>query len=213
VVRREASASAGLLPVKGTFNQVRIGSLIQGYRATNDDVWEIIDMRHPAQFDHGSTPWFRARQVGTESEVSIPPKPGTYTCTFMVAEDSVDPDVEKPKLDPETVGDPSPLSDGPEIALLVEKLGATLIASRDNATGVWHCPPYEQSPGGRVEYVSHIEIAHGISLEAADTSIEALTTLHGRAHADSYDKPSVMTGGFPHVHDYQDSTKPFGNLL
>lgn len=215
MVARSESASAGLLPVVGTYEQVRIGSLIQGRKATNDDVWEIIDLRHPAQFDHRTSPWFLAVNKATGEQVSIPPKPLGYACTFMVPEGTVDPDVEKPRLDPSTVGPPSPLSDGDEVALLVEALGARVVATLDHETKIWHCPPYEEvlSPDpGRQAYLDHIEVCHGIDVSAIkDGDIADVVTLHGNAHGKNFSKPRGAVGGFPHVHDYRDQSH-FGRL-
>lgn len=213
---RDQSASAGLLPVQGTYADVRIGSLIQGRKGTNDDVWEIVDMRHPAQFDYKTTPWFLAANVATGEQASIPPKTSSYPCMFMVPEETVDPDVEKPKLDVSTVGDPSPLSDGPAVALLVETLGARVIATQDNDTGVWHCKPYEQildPKPGPMEFIDHLEVAHGLDLSGLDTSDPvAMVTTHGAAHAKTFTGAFGSVGGFPHVHDYKAPHKPFGDI-
>lgn len=213
MVARANSASAGLLPVTGTWGQVRIGSLLQGSKGTNDDVWEVVDMRHPAQFDYKTTPWFRIKNLASQAAVSVPPRSSGYPCTFMVPEETVDPDVEKPKLDPETVGPASPLSDGDAVALLIEKLSARVVATQDHETKVWHCLPYEQTFVPRQDYIDHIEVAHGIDLSAIkDGPIEDLVTIHGNAHSKNYNKPATAAGGFPHVHDYKPDGKPFGDL-
>jgi hypothetical protein len=214
VTRRENSPSAGLLPVKGTYGDIRIGSLIQGYKARNDDVWEVIDMRTPEQFDHSTSPWFRAVNKASGEKVSIPPKSLHYPCMFMVPEETVDPDEEKPKLDPDTVGPHRPLSDQEAVDLLVKELGASEIATKDHETGIVTCPPYEQGMFPRHEYLAHLEVAHGIDTSGiVDAPIEQVVTIHGEAHSKNWTNPRPWEArGFPHQHGYADSGKPFGNL-
>lgn len=210
MTRREDSASAGLTEVKGTYGDIRVGSKVQGDKATNDDVWEIIDLRNPEQYDYKTTPWFLARNVATGVEVSIPPKTSAYPCTFMVPTETVDPEEEKPKLD--VAGQPprAELSDQEAVDLLVEKLGARLIAWKDHETGIVKVP--SDGPWKSQDFIDHLEVAHGMDLSHLERpDIVALTTMHGEVHSKNWMKARTG-GGFPHQHDYAPSTKPFGDL-
>lgn len=213
--QRDQSASAGLLPVKGTWGQVRIGSLIQGTDGTLNDVWEVIDMRSPEQYDHQSTPWYLVRNVASGQEAPVPPRQLDYACTFMVPEATVDPEVEKPKLDPATVAPHRKLSDQDAIDLIRAELGGSLLAVADHQTGIIKCPPFEESvSGNRRPYLDHLGLAHGMDVSAiAEVDIARLTTLHGEAHARNARQPyNAATPGFPHEHCYGEVGHPFTGL-
>jgi hypothetical protein len=213
MVRRADSLSAGLVPVKGQYKDIRIGSKIQGFKGTLNDVWEVIDLRNPDQYDYLTTPWMRVVNKATGETASIPPRTAIYPCTFMVPEETVDPEEEKPKLDTTDLAAHQPLSDQEAVDLLVRELGAVVEATQDRETGIVVCPPYEEVAGvPRGDYVGHIEYAHGIDLSSIkDGPIEALIEIHGQAHSKNWTKPR-SNRGFPHQHQYRESRKPFGNL-
>lgn len=202
------SPADGLVPWRGRAGDIRVGHIIQGDSGAKKDTWEVIDTRNPNQYNLGQTPWFRVRRLGTEEEVAIPPKGHKSLVTFMLTPAELD--------IAERLGHAPPrpktrLADADAVALLVEQLGATEIATRDNETGEIWCPDYEAGhlPEGvhwrdRAQArLTHLRIAHGMdvsALEAMDweEQMYAVTKHHGAAHRDN------LPGGFPHRHVPED---------
>jgi hypothetical protein len=191
----------GYLERRGTWAEVTVGSLIAGEKRT--DVWEIIDTANPPQIEYGHTLWFRARNRPTGEVKSIPPHMVKDPVTFLMKDDA-----EKPP--PRT-----PPADAEQIALLVEKLGAQEIATRNNETGEVTCPSYAQgkSVGGNrygLEEIEHLRICHGIDvsgIQAMPLGKERtimIAQTHGHLHGPESSK--IPHGGFPHRHIPEDLT-------
>lgn len=189
---------------KGTWGEVTVGTVVATARRT--ERWEIIAVANGMQTPHGHTLWMRAREQVTGAEHSIPPR--LKTSTVMILNQDPD-DTSLPPLQPAT--------DADALALLVEKLGATHLATRDERTGEITCPDYTQGHNHLDEIgnesivrgeLEHLRFAHGIdtsALEAMDWEerIREIATTHGRAHS-----PASETGkgGFPHRHVPEDLT-------
>jgi hypothetical protein len=199
--RRENSESAGLREVTGRWGDVVVGSALKSKAAGHNDVWDVVDIAQPAQHEHGMTGWFRMVNRATGEIQGVPPQGKVRPVTFMVPEETVDPDIEKPKLDPATQPDRTPYPDADQVGLLVAELGATEIAYLDHETGIWTCPAYEQIMSSRAEVIAHLEVAHAMDISALEDSPEARATLHGQAH--SLFHPAVGKGGFTHQHIYK----------
>jgi hypothetical protein len=199
-----ATAADGLVEFRGVAGDIRVGSKIRGETGAKKDSWEVIDTRNPNQYDLGRTPWLRVRRLGTEEVVAIPPKTVKSPVTFLLLPEELD-FAERygypPRL-PKVL-----LADAEEVALLVEKLGATEIATRDTETGEIWCPDYEAGalPEGvhwrdRAQAkLDHLRLAHGMDISALEQmdwepQMLAITQHHGAAHRDN------MPGGFPHRH-------------
>lgn len=185
----------GLYERRGTWGQVVVGAKILGNSGRRGDVWEIIDSRTPDQIRWGESVWYRARSLETGEEATIPPRMVNVPVTFVM-ESPTGP------LPPRT-----PVSDAEQIALLVEELGATVIATRDNETGEIHCPNYDagKSVGdnqyGREE-AYHLRIAHNI--DASGMNSEERAKIHRQAHNAAF--PQIGKTGFPHRHVPEDHT-------
>ena len=192
----------GFLERVGTWGEVTVGSVIAS-SLSRTRRWEIIATANPGQIEYGHTLWFRMRDQVTGEEVSVKPRPVSIKVVFLMSSDEeVPPPV-------------TPAHDADQIALLVEKLGAQEIATRDHETGEIHCPDYSgpgAAPGGIVAELEHLRICHGLDtsgLEAitnyTDRDREVITT-HGRLHGRN--AATIMPGGkgFPHRHVPEDRT-------
>lgn len=199
-----ASPSDGLVPWKGQAGDVRVGHIIQGDSGTKKDVWRVIDTRNPNQYDLGRTPWLRVQRLGTEETVAIPPKIVKSPVTFMLTPEEFDHSemYGRPPYIPRT-----PVADADAVALLVQELGATEIATKDEETGEIWCPDYEAGalPEGvhwrdrASAKLAHLRICHGMDVTALEEmdwepQMHAITKYHGEAHRDN------LPGGFPHRH-------------
>jgi hypothetical protein len=207
------SASDGLVPWAGRAIQVRPGHLIQGKRATKNDVWEVLETKNPEQIQTNYGLWWRVVNLATGEERAIPPKQVSERVTFMVPADDL--------AECERSGAPpwQPRewpADAEQVNLLVEQLGATLLAQQDSDTGEIWCPNYadgsrhteEWSPGVlQRDILEHLRIAHGM-----DTSgLEAITDWEEQMHKTNQThwgqhgiKQTPSTGGFPHRHVPED---------
>lgn len=207
-----ASPSDGLVPWTGRVGDVRVGHILQGDSKAKKDVWEVIDTRNPNQYDLGQTPWLRVRRLGTEEVVAIPPKIVRAPVTFMLTPEEFDhaEAFGRPPYLPKVV-----LADAAETALLVERLGASLIATRDDETGEIWCPAYATGkrhterwePGILIkDELHHMRIAHGMDVTALEEitdwedQMNKVIHHHGVAHRDN------LPGGFPHRHVPEDTT-------
>lgn len=178
----------GYLERRGTWGEVTVGSLLAtSWNRTSR--WRIVAVSHPPQIGALETLWMRARDEVSGQEFSIPPRRKTLPVTFLVQ----DPTEEPPPA--------TPAEDAEQVALLVEKLGAQVIATRDNATGEIHCPQFE---GPADSLLDHIRLAHGLDTSGLaalglDDKIRQSIELHGRLHnRDAANPPSPY--GFPHRH-------------
>jgi len=188
-----------------TWGEVTVGTLIAQRDKRTDAVWEVIATAHGAdQIPFGQTLWMRIRNVTTGEEHTLPPRSKNGTCVVLT----------KSPLDTETAP-PSEPTDTDAIALLVDQLGATLLASRDEETGIITCPDYvwkthlekgEPTPFRR-GLIEHMRFAHAMSVD--DTlEYENAIILHGQAHRPEW--PNIGKGGFVHVHaPEEDITKDF----
>lgn len=201
-----ASASDGLVPWGGRAGEIRVGHILQGATKAKKDTWEVIDTRHPNQYDLGRTPWLRVRRLGTEEVVAIPPKTVRDSVTFMLTPEEFE--------TAERFGHAPPrprtqAADADAVALLVESLGATYLAVRDEATGEIHCPDYAAGahhtqpwePGILIrDEMEHLRVAHGVDvsglekIEDWEEQMSKVLNHHGVLHRDN------VAGGFPHRH-------------
>lgn len=188
----------GWLERKGTIGEITVGSLIAGHNRT--DVWEVIDMRTPEQYEFGHTAWMLLKNHKTGEQMAVPPRNKTYECTFLMRSDE---EVLPPHQPPSDFDD--------QVKLLEDVLGATLLAEIDHATGEITCPDYdgsfrtmsgEKAPRGR-EFFDHLRIMHGMDISGLEAlpleeQAAAKTTAHGRAHNPEH--PHIGKGGVPHRH-------------
>lgn len=189
---------------KGTWGEVTVGTVLADPTGARSKAWEVIAMAHPAdgkQIEYGDTLWMRVREVTSGQEVTLPPRNKTYAVTILTK-------------DPRdtTTPDQTPASDSEVIALLVEKLGATHLATRDHVTGEITCPDYAAghtheggTKGGMADEMEHLRFAHGVDTKRFedmhwDTRIAEVTSHHGRLHMNREPSP----GGFPHRHVPED---------
>ena len=181
----------GYLERKGTWGEVTVGSLLatSWNRTTR---WRIIDIANPPQIGHLETLWMRARDEASGAEHSIAPRSKNIPVTFLVSEAEEEP--------PPT----TPASDAEQVALLVETLGAKVIATRDSVTGEIHCPDYDRSYElDTGDLLMHLRHAHGIDVSGIETAphdekISTAVTWHGRLH--TVDAKNPPGAGFPHRH-------------
>lgn len=186
----------GYFEHEATWGEVTVGTLLAQRDKRTDAVWEVIATAHGAEpIPFGNTLWMRVRNVSTGVEHTMPPRSKNGTCIVLT----------KSPLDTETAPATDP-SDADAIMLLVEQLGATLLASRDEETGQIACPDYTyeshlENESGRPAIlkglIEHMRFAHAMSVD--DTlDIASAITLHGQAHNPQW--PNIGKGGFSHVH-------------
>lgn len=202
-----------LVEWRGYAGQVRVGHLIRGAskRVIAHETWEITEMKHPAQVPAGHTLWWRAVNRYTGEEVAIPPRLMTARTTFLLTLEEEE-EALRTRRPPHV--DPTWPVDSDEVVLLIERLGAQEIASRDNVTGEITCPNYSigdtARPDGHlygIEEIEHLRICHGLDtrgLEAmtGDERVRAIVETHGPLHG-----PAAKTlhhKGFPHRHVPED---------
>lgn len=190
---------------KGTWEEVTVGTVICN-KQRRSQRWEIIEQAHGVQVQFGHTLWMRAREQTTGEEFTVAPRTKTYPVTILT----------QSPADTKTAP-PTPPTDSEALALLVEKLGATLLATRDETTGEITCPDYASGAvhegaerGGMKAEMEHLRTAHGIDTSVYeampfDQRIIEVTTIHGRAHNPKY-MADLNKGGFPHRHVPEDLT-------
>ena len=190
---------------QGTWEEVVVGTVIAN-RQRRSERWEIIDQALTAPIEYGHTLWMRAREQTSGEEFTVRPRPKTSKVVILTR-DPAD----------TSTGERALPSDAEAVRLLVESLGATALASRDNETGEILCPDYDaghlapgQSSGGMRAQMEHMRFAHGIDttdLEALpfDERLRQVVTLHGRAH-NAQHQAAINKGGFPHRHVPEDLT-------
>jgi hypothetical protein len=195
VLKDQKPRRDGLIEAKGTWGEVRVGSVL----STNlrSEAWEVIDSRLPDQIEYGHTHWFKIRERNSGREHVVAPKLVTTIAHFLL-ESPEDARAPKPDLEP---------SNGEEMALLVETLGAQLLATRDNATGEIHCPDYD-APNpertGIAPLIEHLRICHDMSVGGIleSESSEDIHRIHDQSHSPKF--PHVGKGGFSHRHVPED---------
>jgi hypothetical protein len=184
----------GLFEHEGTWAEVSVGTLL-AQRDSRKGVWEVVATSHgTGQIEYGKTLWMRVRNVSTGEEHTLPPHTKTGTVVILT----------KSPLDTEPIPHTEP-TDTEAIMLLVDQLGATLLASRDEETGQIACPDYvwkthlekgEPHPFRR-GLIDHMRFAHAMSADD-DLSYENAIILHGQAHRPEW--PNIGKGGFVHIH-------------
>lgn len=187
----------------GTWGEVTVGTVIANPERRSER-WEVIAVANGAQTEYGHTLWMRMREQTTGAEHSARPKPKTAGVKILT----------QSPLDTRTAP-VTPASDAGAVALLVEKLGASHLATIDNATGEITCPDYAAgaSHNPREAYsmqrdeIEHLRLAHGMDTSALEAmspgdQIVAIATAHGQAHNPKH--PEVGKGGFPHRHVPED---------
>lgn len=189
---------------RGTWGEVTVGTVLAD-PSSRTKRWEIVEVAHGHQVEYGHTLWMRAVDQSSGEVKTFSPRPKNYTVRILTQD----------PRDTRTAP-PTPPSDSETIMLLVEQLGARLLARRDEVTGEITCPMYEAGDnhldeiGNRALFrgeCEHLRIAHGIDtapLEAMDwqQQIIEITRWHGAAHNSKY--PDWGKGGFPHRHVPED---------
>lgn len=191
----------GLIEARATWGEITVGTLLAG-PTSRTEVWEVVDTQAGEQIYDNKTLWFKIRERSSGAEHAVPPRLVTDRVTVLL-------ESPEDRLPPKT-----PASDAAAMELIVTELGATLIASRDNATGEIWCPNYasghhatEDWHHGREELM-HLQICHGMDTSAiekleGDAFLREITTLHSHAH-DSRKRLVLGGGGFPHRHVPED---------
>jgi hypothetical protein len=174
----------------GIWGEVTIGTVIGGRKRSQR--WEIVDQQQVGQTEFGVTLWMRAREQSTGEEFTVKPRTKTSRVTILTQDPA---DTETPAR--------TPASTGAAIELLVKKLGATHLATRNEVTGEITCPDYTDLYGAENQEVEHLRFAHGLSVDDG-ISAKDLAVLHGQAHNPKW--PNIGKGGFPHRHVPEDLT-------
>ena len=149
------------------------------------------------QVKFGDTLWMRAREQNSGTEFTIRPRSKVRGLTILT----------QSPLDTQTPA-PTPPSDADAIWAIVEGLGATLLARRDEATGEITCPDYasgrnhlEGWPSRLLEgEIEHLRVAHHLLVDAGADMIR-VGALHESAHDQ---RVGQGKGGFPHRHVPED---------
>ena len=179
---------------EGTWGEVTVGTVIATARSRTQR-WEIIAQSMGTPVPFMKTLWMRAREQTTGAEFTVTPRTKTTKVTILTQDPA---DTQCP---PRT-----PPDDADAVWLLVEEMGATLLATRDEATGEITCPDYTyeshlDGDGGILRgLIEHMHFAHGMKADA-DLSLVDAITLHGKAHDPN---GGVTKGGFPHRHVPED---------
>lgn len=175
---------------RGTWGEVTRGTVIASQKRT--ERWEIVDVAMGTPIEFGHTLWMRAREQTSGEEFTVAPRLKTQGVTIL----------SQSPLDTKTPVY-TPPSDADAIALLVQELGATELATRDHATGEITCPNYAAGhthlDGPRAVSrgeIEHLRFAHGLHL-AEDATLAEIQEAHAAAHRGA-------GGGFPHRHVPED---------
>ena len=180
----------------GTWGEVTVGTVIADVQFRSKR-WEIIEQAHGQQVQYGYTLWMRAREMSTGEEFTVKPRVKVSKLVIL-SQDPAD----------TTTPERTPPSDSDAILLLVEKLGATHLASRDDKTGEIVCPDYtydshlpDKISPIRLGLIEHMRHAHDIAAPDNMALLEAINT-HARGHLL---ESGTGKGGFPHRHVPEDS--------
>lgn len=177
---------------RGTWEEVTVGTVLEGKKPS--ERWEVIETAHGAQVRHAYTLWFKVREQTTGATFPIEPKRKNDTVTILT-QDPRD----------KRTAPPTEPSDAAAIMLLVQELGAELLATKDSTTGEITCPDYiyrSHIPGYGERQASrglreHLRIAHAMSIDD-DASHDDMHRVHSQAHNPAW--PNIGKGGFPHRH-------------
>lgn len=181
---------------KGTWGEVTVGTVIADANSRTKR-WEIIATSHgTGQIPPMKTLWMRAREQTSGEEFTSPPRTKTSK-VIILTRDPAD----------TTTPDYTPPSDTEAIWALVTELGATLMATRDEATGEITCPDYTYEShldgDGAISrgLIEHMRVAHKADVEPANlaTLITKHAQMHDLANASAF-------AGFPHRHVPEDLT-------
>lgn len=182
----------------GTWGEVGVGTVIATPNSRKQR-WEIVDVAMSTPVPYMKTLWMRAREQTTGQEFTVEPRTKTAKAIILTQDPA----------DTRTAG-PTPPSDADAVWALVEGLGATLMASRDEATGEITCPDYVNE--SHIEgldapikrgLLDHMKIAHGHDHFDHDDELASLITLHAQMH--DVNNPAGKSG-FPHRHVPEDLT-------
>lgn len=182
---------------RGTWGEVTVGTVL-GNRNHPRQRWEIIDVSMATQVEYGKTLYMRARDQVTGAEFTVTPRPKSVGVIILTRDPR---DTETPP--------PTPPSNADAVWALVEGLGATIMASRDERTGEITCPNYEAGrhhlEDGPYQLLraerEHLRVAHALTIPD-DIGVVDMTVLHGDAHNPG--RPAIGKGGFPHRHTPED---------
>lgn len=175
---------------KATWGEVTVGTILADTQ-TRTKRWEIVDVAMGTPVPFGKTLWMRAREVVTLEERTIQPR-AKVSKVIVLTRSPAD----------TSLGPLAPPSDAEAIMLVVERLGATELASIDTATGEVVCPDYiyeshrpddESILPGLLE---HMRIAHNMDPRPNSDLVTAIQA-HGRAHDEN---DPIGKTGFPHTH-------------
>lgn len=184
---------------EATWDEVRVGTVI-GNAQRRSERWEIVEQAMGTPVPYLKTLWMRAREQTTGAEFTVQPRTKTAK-VIILTQDPAD----------TQAGPHVPPADADAVMLLVEELGATLLATRDETTGEIVCPDYVYDShlgedGAEVGIlrglIEHMRFAHGMKADDGLLLVEAIT-LHGQAHDP---ESGVTKGGFPHRHIPEDLT-------
>ena len=186
---------------KGTWGEVVVGTVIADANSRTRR-WEIIATSHgTAPIPPMKTLWMRAREMSSGEEFTVEPR--TKTARVIILTDSPADTRTGPYVGP---------TDTEAVWALVEGLGASLMASIDEATGEITCPDYisdshladdTERPVFR-GLVEHMRIAHGglQGLDHPELDLATAITMHAQLHR----LQNHLGGGFPHRHVPEDLT-------
>lgn len=186
---------------RGIWDEVVVGTILADPKGARSKRWEVIGMGHGQQVEHGHTLWMRIREATTGEEHSIPPRLKVNPVTILTQDPRDIHTGERPEPD-----------DTAAIMLLVKELGATHLATRDEATGEITCPDYSSGHNHLDEIgnralargeIEHMRFAHGMSIND-DIPVADRITLHAQAHNPKW--PNIGKAGFPHRHVPEDLT-------
>lgn len=173
------------------WREITVGTVL-AQRDTRTQAWEVIDLAHgsePIPFNH--TLWMRLKNTKSGEIITLPPRNKNGTCVVLTHS----------PLDTETPALTVP-SDADAVALLVESLGATHLATKDEETGIVFCPDYvweghidDEAPLPLTRgLIEHLAFAHNLTApEGVDYT--ALLIKHGEQH-----RSTGNHAAFPHVH-------------
>lgn len=182
---------------KGNWGEVTVGTVIASKKRS--ERWEVIATAHgstPAEYGH--TLWFQIREQTSGEVHPVAPKYKMHAVTILTQD----------PRDTKTAPPTAPV-DADAIMLLVEKLGAEVMATRNEETGEITCPDYlydSHIPGHgeqqiRRGLIEHMRFAHRMSVDA-DLDLKSTIILHTQAHDSRW--PNIGKTGFPHRHVPED---------
>lgn len=190
-----APRADGWFEHRGTWGEVVLGTVLADHERRSKR-WEIVDVAMHAPVRYGDTLWMRAREQVSGEEVTIAPRVKVHPVTILT-QDPAD----------TATAEPTPPSDAEATLLLIQELGAEVLAHHDTVTGEVVCPDYIHRGHGdqphrniRDGLVEHLRVAHGI--KAGDGDYLAISKIHDAEH-----HPRTQgSGGFPHRHVPEDLT-------